>query len=129
MNLAPTEKQRRLKQLTLRVKIAYLTLMAFIIIWHGLLSDLALDKRLVFIALWLTPMLLLSRGVFKNKGKTAVWLTIMSLIYIGHGLMTLLEPSRRFLAILELMLAINLYWQAFVYGKQAGFRKNKSKKK
>jgi len=127
--MEPNEKQLKIKKSVNKVKIAYGLLLTLVILWHGFLGSEDFDKRLVYLCIWLFPLLTLTFGLLKENGKTAVWLTVVSLFYLGHSLMMVLDENTRVLAIIELILSINLYWQAFSFGKLSGERKKKSKKK
>lgn len=123
--------QQRAKQLALKssvkkVKWAYSSLLLLVVIWHGFLGAQTLDKRLVYLAIWLAPLLALSFGLLKENGKTAVYLAVVSLFYLAHSIMMILTPETRILAAIELLLSANLYWQSFHFGKVSGERKKPS---
>ncbi len=61
------------------------------------------------------PLLVFAPGLLAGSPRTHVWLCFVALLYFTQGVMMALQPSYRLWGVGEIVLAVSLFIDAFLY--------------
>ena len=99
----------------------YFGLLLFMPLWHFVLVPEQPLSDILFVLLFVMPLLLPLRGLLQANPYTHAWANFIVLWYLGHGLMVLwLYPEERLYAIIELLLASTQFIGGTFYARPKG---------
>jgi len=114
-----------MKPQTLRYRrlalVSYLLLLAWVALWHTILRDNQPYSPLFIFLLYILPLLLPMRGIFKAKPYTHAWANFVTLFYIIHGItVAYAVPAERWYAIIELVLSTSMFAGCSLFARHRG---------
>ena len=111
------DKLRRARIIAL---CGYFGLLLLIPLWYAWLSPAHLPLAVV-LGILLLPLLFPLRGLLQGRPYTYAWSSFLALFYFIHAVVELYStPQDRYLALLELLLALAFYVGAMIYARLGG---------
>lgn len=104
-------------------QLCYWPLLAFVVLWHALLTPDTATRLPVSLALlfWVIPLLLPLAGLIKGKPYTHAWFNFILMFYFLHGLTTIYtHPAEFWYAVIELLLTTGAFIGATGYARYQG---------
>lgn len=99
----------------------YAGLLLLIPLWHLVLSPDEAISPLFLIVLWWTPLFFPMRGLLKGNPYTYAWANFITMFYFMHSFTIMYaEPSERYLAVIEFILATGFFIGCCYYAKYQG---------
>lgn len=111
---------------------SYLTLLAFSILWHFVLTTEGQYSWLFLFLMWVLPLLLPLTGLIKGKPYTHAWANFILMFYLLHGLTGVYALEQEYwYAAIEVVLAtlafIGCSFFARLRGRELGLGLKKAK--
>lgn len=86
--------------------VSYMLLLVWVILWHTTLTNTQPYSPLFIFLVYVVPLLLPVRGIFKARPYTHAWANFITLFYIIHGItVAYAVPSERWFACIEIVLS------------------------
>lgn len=101
--------------------VSYLLLLLWVALWHSTLREPQPYSLLFIFLLYIVPLLLPMRGIFKAKPYTHAWANFITLFYIIHGItVAYAVPHERWFAITELVLSTSMFVGCSLFARHRG---------
>ena len=101
--------------------ISYLLLLMWVITWHTGLRDAQPYSPIFIFLLYVVPLLLPMRGIFKAKPYTHAWANFITLFYIIHGItIAYAIPAERWFAGIEIILSSVMFVGCSMFARLRG---------
>ncbi len=101
--------------------LAYLSLIAWVIAWHGFLSPHPQVNYIGVTIGWVFPLLFPLKGIIKANPYTHAWANFILMLYFLHALTILwTDPSERLFAAIELLITSIAFTANVLFAKQQG---------
>lgn len=109
---------------------AYLMLIFWVGIWHGVISPHPHVNPFVITLIWLLPLTFPLKGIIRGDPYTHAWANFILMFYFLHSL-TLLwtDEGERYLALIEFLITMSAFIGNLMYAKQEGKAKKLGLKK
>ena len=99
----------------------YLGLLIWVPVWHFFLSQGIEKSSLFIVLLWILPLLLPARGLFKDNTYTYAWANFIVMIYLLHGLTSVYAvENEAWYAVIELVFATFMFIGCSFYARLRG---------
>lgn len=100
---------------------SHLALLAWVCVWHFLLTSQADYSALFILLIYVLPLLLPLPGIIKARPYTHAWANFVILLYIIHGITVAYAVSdERWYAVIELLLASMMFCGCSVFARKRG---------
>lgn len=110
----------KLRRARIMALCGYFGLLLLLPLWYGWLSPSELPLGLV-LGFLMVPLLFPMHGLLYGRPYTYAWTSFLALFYLIHALVEVYSsPDDRYLAVLELILSISLYWGCVIYARLGG---------
>ncbi|WP_194755444.1 DUF2069 domain-containing protein [Aliidiomarina indica] len=117
------------RQLTL---VCYPGLLAFVVLWHGVLAPNEFLPIWLTLVIWGVPLLFPLKGILQGNPYTHAWANFILIFYFMHGFTTLYtHPQELAYALIEIVLTTGAFIGATFYaryrGRELGLRLKRKK--
>lgn len=100
---------------------SYFSLIAWLLIWHFLLTIDKNTSTVFTLLLWILPILLPLKGLLQGKPYTYAWTNFIVMYYLLHGLTAIyVVDGERWYAFIEILLCCGLFTGCSYYARYRG---------
>ena len=100
---------------------SYFLLLAWLLIWHFLLTPDKSTSTLFTLLFWVLPILLPMRGLLQGKPYTYAWTNFIVMYYLLHGLTAVYAvEGERIYALIEIILCCGLFTGCSYFARLRG---------
>ncbi|MFT4993890.1 MAG: putative membrane protein [Paraglaciecola sp.] len=100
---------------------SYFGLIAWLLIWHFLLTIDKNTSTVFTLLLWILPILLPLKGLLQGKPYTYAWTNFIVMYYLLHGLTAVyVVDGERWYAFIEILLCCGLFIGCSYYARHRG---------
>lgn len=107
------------RQFRVLALIGYFGLLAWVILWHFVLSTSNYSNLFVFL-FWVLPLVFPLRGLLQGKPYTYAWANFVVMIYFLHGLTAIYTEQNWWYAAIELFFALLMFIGCCYYARSRG---------
>lgn len=101
--------------------VGYTGLLLLLPLWYGWLAPPEILPKSLVLGILLIPLLFPLRGLLYGKPYTFAWTSFLALMYFIHGVTEAWSaPEARYLAILEIIFSLCLYFGAMMFARHRG---------
>ena len=100
---------------------SYFILIAWLLIWHFLLTPDKSTSTVFTLLFWILPILLPLKGLLQSKPYTYAWTNFIVMYYLLHGLTAIYAvEGERLYALIEIILCCGLFTGCSYYARMRG---------
>jgi len=100
---------------------SYFLLIAWLLIWHFLLTPDKPTSTVFTLLFWILPILLPLKGLLQSKPYTYAWTNFIVMYYLLHGLTAIYAvEGERLYALIEIILCCGLFTGCSYYARMRG---------
>lgn len=100
---------------------SYFLLIAWLLIWHFLLTPDKPTSAVFTLLFWILPILLPLKGLLQSKPYTYAWTNFIVMYYLLHGLTAIYAvEGERLYALIEIILCCGLFTGCSYYARMRG---------
>tara|TARA_R110000868_G_scaffold54248_1_gene169802 strand:- start:289 stop:714 length:426 start_codon:yes stop_codon:yes gene_type:complete len=100
---------------------SYFILIAWLLIWHFILTPDKSTSTVFTLLFWILPILLPLKGLLQSKPYTYAWTNFIVMYYLLHGLTAIYAvEGERLYALIEIILCCGLFTGCSYYARMRG---------